>query len=50
LLPTADDLDDPLGFGERLDDVSVPDDLSALEVEPPRSEPRDDENGTDDTP
>ncbi|HKC29581.1 MAG TPA: zinc-dependent metalloprotease [Jatrophihabitans sp.] len=30
LLPTADDLDDPLGFGERLDDLSVPNDLSDL--------------------
>jgi putative hydrolase len=30
LLPTADDLDDPLGFGERSDDSSAPDDLSGL--------------------
>jgi putative hydrolase len=30
LLPTAADLDDPLGFGERLDDMSAPDDLSGL--------------------
>ena len=34
LLPTAEDLDDPLGFGERLDETSVPDDLSSLDVEP----------------
>ncbi len=31
LLPTADDLDDPLGFGERVDDSSAPDDLSGLD-------------------
>lgn len=31
LLPTADDLDDPLGFGERLDDTVAPDDLSGLD-------------------
>jgi putative hydrolase len=32
LLPTADDLDDPLGFGERLDDAgSAPDDISELD-------------------
>jgi putative hydrolase len=32
LLPTADDLDDPLGFGEKLEDLNftAPDDLSAL--------------------
>jgi putative hydrolase len=49
LLPTAEDLDDPLGFGERLDETSVPDDLSALDVEPPRSaESGGDESGTDD--
>jgi putative hydrolase len=37
LLPTAEDLDDPLGFGERLDETSVPDDLSGLDIQPPRS-------------
>jgi putative hydrolase len=42
LLPTAEDLDDPLGFGERLDELSVPDDLSGLDVDPPRSGPSDD--------
>src|SRR3954452_13301821 len=31
LLPTADDLDDPLGFGDRLEDMSAPDDLSELD-------------------
>jgi putative hydrolase len=31
LLPTAEDLDDPLGFGERLDELSAPDDLSGLD-------------------
>jgi putative hydrolase len=31
LLPTAADLDDPLGFGERLEDSSAPDDLSGLD-------------------
>jgi putative hydrolase len=31
LLPSADDLDDPLGFGERLDETTVPDDLSELD-------------------
>jgi putative hydrolase len=43
LLPTTEDLDDPLGFGERLDEMSVPDDLSGLDVDPPRAE----ERGTD---
>jgi putative hydrolase len=38
LLPTAEDLDDPLGFGERLDEMSVPDDLSGLAAEPPEAE------------
>jgi putative hydrolase len=33
LLPTADDLDDPLGYGERLDQMSAPDDLSGLDEE-----------------
>lgn len=31
LLPSADDLDDPLGFGEKLADMTAPDDLSGLE-------------------
>ena len=31
LLPTADDLDDPLGFGENLDGMTAPDDLSGLD-------------------
>jgi putative hydrolase len=31
LLPTAEDLDDPLGFGERLDEMNAPDDLSGLD-------------------
>lgn len=31
LLPSADDLDDPLGFGERVDDTSAPDDISELD-------------------
>jgi putative hydrolase len=35
LLPTAEDLDDPLGFGERLDAMSAPDDLSGLDTDPP---------------
>jgi putative hydrolase len=35
LLPTADDLDDPLGFGDRLDEMSAPDDLSGLDLDPP---------------
>jgi putative hydrolase len=33
LLPTADDLDDPLGFGDRVmstEDFTAPDDLSGL--------------------
>ena len=48
LLPTAEDLDDPLGFGERLDETSVPDDLSGLDAEPPRSADTDeDEKGPD---
>jgi putative hydrolase len=33
LLPTADDLDDPLGFGDKDDGFSTPDDLSGLEAE-----------------
>jgi putative hydrolase len=49
LLPTAEDLDDPLGFGERAADASefsAPDDLSGLTDlpaaeadEPPKSDP-----------
>ncbi len=31
LLPTADDLDDPLGFGEKVDGSSAPDDISELD-------------------
>jgi putative hydrolase len=31
LLPTAEDLDDPLGFGENTEDLSAPDDLSGLD-------------------
>lgn len=46
LLPTAEDLDDPLGFGERLDEMSVPDDLSGLDVEEPGSDTGEDEKGT----
>ncbi|MDT4919994.1 MAG: hypothetical protein QOI15_896 [Pseudonocardiales bacterium] len=38
LLPSADDLDDPLGFGERLDEMSAPDDLSGLDAEPPATD------------
>jgi hypothetical protein len=36
LLPTADDLDDPLGFGERdaAVTVEIPDDLSELDDPP----------------
>jgi putative hydrolase len=33
LLPTADDLDDPLGFGDKEDGFGTPDDLSGLEAE-----------------
>jgi putative hydrolase len=33
LLPTAEDLDDPLGFGELDGDFTAPDDLSGLEAE-----------------
>jgi putative hydrolase len=35
LMPTAEDLDDPLGFGERLDQMSAPDDLSELDENDP---------------
>jgi putative hydrolase len=35
LLPTADDLDDPLGFGEKADDSTTPDDISELDVDGP---------------
>lgn len=38
LLPTAEDLDDPLGFGERLDEMSSPDDLSGLDADPDESQ------------
>ncbi|MFN2560562.1 MAG: zinc-dependent metalloprotease [Jatrophihabitans sp.] len=31
LLPTAEDLDDPLGFGEKAEGFSAPDDLSELD-------------------
>jgi putative hydrolase len=34
LLPTADDLDDPLGFGEKVDGSTTPDDLSELDEHP----------------
>jgi putative hydrolase len=33
LLPATEDLDDPLGFGERLDEMSAPDDLSGLDTD-----------------
>jgi putative hydrolase len=33
LLPTADDLDDPLGYGEKDETFTAPDDLSGLEAE-----------------
>jgi putative hydrolase len=39
LLPTADDLDDPLGFGERDEGFTAPDDLSELDA------PRERDNG-----
>jgi putative hydrolase len=39
LLPTAEDLDDPLGFGEKLDAMTAPDDLSGLELDAPPAEP-----------
>jgi putative hydrolase len=35
LLPTAEDLDDPLGFGEKADDSTAPDDLSELDQDGP---------------
>ena len=38
LLPTADDLDDPLGFGEKAEQFSAPDDLSELDEHPPADE------------
>ena len=41
LLPTAEDLDDPLGFGERIEEFSAPDDLSSL-TELPESDQGDD--------
>jgi putative hydrolase len=53
LLPTADDLDDPLGFGEKETGFSAPDDLSGLEAElaaeaePPAAERDDDEGESD---
>ncbi len=31
LLPTADDLDDPLGFGDKVDEFTLPDNLSELD-------------------
>lgn len=39
LLPTADDLDDPLGFGEKAEQFSAPDDLSELDDQPPPDSP-----------
>ncbi len=39
LLPTAEDLDDPLDFGERIEQFSAPDDLSGL-VDLPGAERR----------
>jgi putative hydrolase len=33
LLPTADDLDDPLGFGDKSETSIAPDDLSELDGE-----------------
>lgn len=38
LLPTAEDLDDPLGFGEKAEQFSAPDDLSELDEHPPADE------------
>jgi putative hydrolase len=35
LLPSAEDLDDPLGFGEKSDDSTTPDDLSELDEDGP---------------
>lgn len=32
LLPTAEDLDDPLGYGEKIESFSAPDDLSGLDL------------------
>jgi putative hydrolase len=48
LLPTAEDLDDPLGFGEKTDGFSAPDDLSELDDHPALStdpEPEDKPDG-----
>src|SRR5581483_5504352 len=44
LLPTADDLDDPLGFGEAEEPFTAPDDLSELDApsEQPGEKPSDD--------
>ncbi|HEX3334853.1 MAG TPA: zinc-dependent metalloprotease, partial [Jatrophihabitans sp.] len=39
LLPSAEDLDDPLGFGEKLAAMTAPDDLSGLELDPPPAQP-----------
>jgi putative hydrolase len=49
LMPTAEDLDDPLGFGERvagIDEFTAPDDLSGLTDpgEPPKDGPQSQEN------
>jgi putative hydrolase len=41
LLPTAEDLDDPLGFGERVEEFSAPDDLSGLTDLPDPPDKRD---------
>jgi putative hydrolase len=49
LLPTAEDLDDPLGFGDRLDDMTVPDDLSGLDAEAPEAGEGSGEDGESDT-
>jgi putative hydrolase len=49
LLPTAEDLDDPLGFGDRLDDMTVPDDLSGLDAEAPEAGEASGEDGGSDT-
>jgi putative hydrolase len=49
LQPTAEDLDDPLGFGDRLDDMTVPDDLSGLDAEAPEAGEGSGEDGESDT-
>ena len=50
LLPTAEDLDDPLGFGEKVageQDFIAPDDLSGLTEAGEKEEDGDDSDGTD---